>query len=70
MQTLKCVKAGETEMRYAPAGYKFSVPVDDILNAQGRLDNRDVCLPRRHFSQDVDVMLRSISYDGFSFVLD
>lgn len=28
-------EAGETEMRYAPAGYKFSVPVDDILNAQG-----------------------------------
>jgi len=28
-------KAGETEMRYAPAGYKFSIPLNDILMAKG-----------------------------------
>ncbi|CAE7204655.1 unnamed protein product [Symbiodinium natans] len=28
-------EASETEMRYAPAGYKFAVPIDDILSAQG-----------------------------------
>ncbi|CAE7342588.1 unnamed protein product [Symbiodinium pilosum] len=29
------VEAQETEMRYAPAGYKFAVPIEDILSAQG-----------------------------------
>lgn len=28
-------QAGETEMRYAPAGYKFSIPLNDILMAKG-----------------------------------
>ena len=29
------LQAQETEMRYAPAGYKFAVPIEDILSAQG-----------------------------------
>ena len=28
-------EASETQMRYAPAGYKFAVPVEDILSAEG-----------------------------------
>lgn len=31
----KTRQAGETEMRYAPAGYKFSIPLNDILMAKG-----------------------------------
>ncbi|CAJ1364928.1 unnamed protein product [Effrenium voratum] len=29
------VQAEETEMRYAPAGFKFAVPLEEILNAKG-----------------------------------
>ena len=28
-------EAGESEMRYAPAGYKFALPIHDILSAKG-----------------------------------
>ena len=28
-------EAEETEMRYAPAGFKFAVPLEEILNAKG-----------------------------------
>ena len=28
-------EAEESEMRYAPAGYKFAIPLTDILNAKG-----------------------------------
>lgn len=35
-ETLEPESSSETEMRYAPAGYKFAIPIKDILILGGR----------------------------------
>lgn len=35
-ETLEPESSSETEMRYAPAGYKFAIPLKDILILGGR----------------------------------